>query len=237
MKSLSAPSLTRDCQFKRRQRAMQEKLKPWRRGWSCSRAENDSANCGAERSLMATRETAKLAVLIDARHWWEESARRIHRGLRQVQLRWNFAMDVESPKEDTAAELPKLKPMLLQALDATAREDGWATPSALGSQITRNHPSFDPRNYKEAKVWCASRTTCRLRIPALLISQFDAVITWIGDHDRGLQLRWQLSPSKWTLRFAVEQQKSTLCSRSRRPAERQLCSESGRWRPAFNLTV
>jgi hypothetical protein len=42
--------------------------------------------------------------------------------------------------------------MVLQALDATAREDGWATPSALGSQITRNHPSFDPRNYKEAKV-------------------------------------------------------------------------------------
>jgi hypothetical protein len=28
-----------------------------------------------------------------------------------------------------------------------------------------------------------------LRISALLISQFDAVITWIGDHDQELQLR------------------------------------------------
>ena len=27
-----------------------------------------------------------------------------------------------------------------------------------------------------------------LGIPALLISQFDAVNTWIGDHDRRLQL-------------------------------------------------
>jgi uncharacterized LabA/DUF88 family protein len=60
--------------------------------------------------------------------------------------------DAESPKEDGATELPKLRPMVLRALEATAREDGWATLSALGSQLTRNHPSFDPRNYKEAKL-------------------------------------------------------------------------------------
>ena len=45
------------------------------------------------------------------------------------------------------AELPKLRPMVLTALDATARDDGWSSLSALGSQLTRNHPSFDPRNY------------------------------------------------------------------------------------------
>ena len=50
------------------------------------------------------------------------------------------------------AELPKLKPMVLTALDATAREDGWSTLAALGSQLTRNHPSFDPRNYGVAKL-------------------------------------------------------------------------------------
>jgi hypothetical protein len=60
--------------------------------------------------------------------------------------------DAEPPKEDGVAELPKLKPMVLKALEATAREDGWATLSALGSQLIRNHPSFDPRNYKEAKL-------------------------------------------------------------------------------------
>jgi uncharacterized LabA/DUF88 family protein len=60
--------------------------------------------------------------------------------------------EAESPKEGSVAELPKLKPMVLKALEATAREDGWATLSALGSQLTRNHPSFDPRNYNEAKL-------------------------------------------------------------------------------------
>lgn len=52
----------------------------------------------------------------------------------------------------TVAELPKLKPILLSALSATAREDGWATLAALGGQINRSHPSFDPRNYGVAKL-------------------------------------------------------------------------------------
>ncbi|MDD5335336.1 MAG: NYN domain-containing protein [Rhodoferax sp.] len=53
---------------------------------------------------------------------------------------------------EVAAELPKLKPMVLTALEATARDDGWSSLSALGSQLTRNHPSFDPRNYGVAKL-------------------------------------------------------------------------------------
>ena len=56
------------------------------------------------------------------------------------------------PGEATVAELPKLKPILLNALSATAREDGWATLAALGGQINRSHPSFDPRNYGVAKL-------------------------------------------------------------------------------------
>lgn len=56
------------------------------------------------------------------------------------------------PGAQPVAELPKLKPMLLNALYATAREDGWASLSALGSQISRSHPSFDPRNYGVAKL-------------------------------------------------------------------------------------
>ena len=53
---------------------------------------------------------------------------------------------------EPVAELPKLKPILLNVLNATAREDGWTTLSALGSQINRSHPSFDPRNYGVAKL-------------------------------------------------------------------------------------
>jgi uncharacterized LabA/DUF88 family protein len=60
--------------------------------------------------------------------------------------------EAEPPKEEAVAELPKLRPIVLKALEATARDDGWATLSALGSQLTRNHPSFDSRNYGVAKL-------------------------------------------------------------------------------------
>ena len=56
------------------------------------------------------------------------------------------------PGQEPVAELPKLKPMLLNALKATVREDGWTSLSALGSQITRSNPSFDPRNYGVSKL-------------------------------------------------------------------------------------
>ena len=56
------------------------------------------------------------------------------------------------PGQEPVAELPKLKPMLLNALKATVREDGWTTLSALGSQISRSNPSFDPRNYGVSKL-------------------------------------------------------------------------------------
>lgn len=49
-------------------------------------------------------------------------------------------------------KLPKLKPLLVNPLNAIAREDGWTTLSALGSQITRSNPVFDPRNYGVAKL-------------------------------------------------------------------------------------
>lgn len=62
----------------------------------------------------------------------------------------------EKPEEQKAAEVaaeqPKLRPMVLKALEAMARDDGWATLSALGSQLTRSHPSFDPRNYGVSKL-------------------------------------------------------------------------------------
>ena len=44
-------------------------------------------------------------------------------------------------------ELPELRPMILTALDAVARDDGWAPLGPVGSQMNKNNPSFDPRNY------------------------------------------------------------------------------------------
>lgn len=56
------------------------------------------------------------------------------------------------PEDVKDPSLPDLKRMVLKALDAAAREDGWAPLSAVGSQLVLNHPSFDPRNYGVMKL-------------------------------------------------------------------------------------
>lgn len=76
------------------------------------------------------------------------------------------------------AELPKLKPMLLNALNASAREDGWAPLSALGSQLNRSNPSFDPRNYGVAKLGELIRQqSAYLEVKEVKIGEGDAVQT------------------------------------------------------------
>lgn len=41
----------------------------------------------------------------------------------------------------------ELEPLLRQAVITSAKDDGWAALSAVGSLISKNNPSFDPRNY------------------------------------------------------------------------------------------
>ena len=48
--------------------------------------------------------------------------------------------DAVSPQEP-------LQPELTEAVNAAAREDGWAALSAVGSLLTKKNPSFDARNY------------------------------------------------------------------------------------------
>jgi len=50
------------------------------------------------------------------------------------------------------AELPPLRPMIETAVDAVARDDGWAPLGPVGSQMNKNNPSFDPRNYGFAQL-------------------------------------------------------------------------------------
>lgn len=40
-----------------------------------------------------------------------------------------------------------VEPLIRIAIAATAKENGWAPLSAVGSMIVKNSPSFDPRNY------------------------------------------------------------------------------------------
>lgn len=50
------------------------------------------------------------------------------------------------------AALPALCPMIKTAVDAVARDDGWAPLGPVGSQMNKNNPSFDPRNYGFAQL-------------------------------------------------------------------------------------
>jgi uncharacterized LabA/DUF88 family protein len=51
------------------------------------------------------------------------------------------------PDEEAPAPLPDLQKILTVAINSTSNDDGWATLSAVGSHISTNNPSFDPRNY------------------------------------------------------------------------------------------
>ena len=50
------------------------------------------------------------------------------------------------------ADLPTLRPLIEAAVDAVARDDGWAPLGPVGSQMNKNNPSFDPRNYGFAQL-------------------------------------------------------------------------------------
>jgi len=45
------------------------------------------------------------------------------------------------------SENSDLKPIIISAIEAVSKDDGWATLSAVGGYINKNVPSFDPRNY------------------------------------------------------------------------------------------
>lgn len=45
-----------------------------------------------------------------------------------------------------------LRGLIRSAIEAVSKEDGWASLSAVGSQINKNDPSFDARNYGYPKL-------------------------------------------------------------------------------------
>jgi uncharacterized LabA/DUF88 family protein len=50
-------------------------------------------------------------------------------------------------QHDEPVPADTLKPALMAALEAVAREDRWAALSGVGSYLVETSPSFDPRNY------------------------------------------------------------------------------------------
>lgn len=57
-----------------------------------------------------------------------------------------------SESSDLVSPQEPLQPALTAAVNAAAREDGWAALSAVGSLLMKGNPSFDPRNYGVPKL-------------------------------------------------------------------------------------
>ena len=64
-------------------------------------------------------------------------------------LRSRELIPTETRDESENAEL---KNIVLTAVDALSKEDGWALLSLVGGYISKNNPSFDPRNYGYSKL-------------------------------------------------------------------------------------
>jgi len=52
----------------------------------------------------------------------------------------------------SSQDAAKLRRTLEQAIEATARDNGWSPLSAVGGMVMKAHPSFDSRNYGYAKL-------------------------------------------------------------------------------------
>ncbi len=55
-------------------------------------------------------------------------------------------------KKATESENADLKPIIISAIEAVSKDDGWASLSGVGGYINKNVPSFDPRNYGYEKL-------------------------------------------------------------------------------------
>ncbi len=71
--------------------------------------------------------------------------------------------------------LPPLEPMMVAAVEATARDDGWATLGPVGSHITKNHPAFDSRNYGFGKLRELARAQPYLELKEVPTTRPDGV--------------------------------------------------------------
>ncbi len=60
--------------------------------------------------------------------------------------------DAEKVPVVAVADVRKLQPLVIAAIDANARDDGWAALGGVGSHISKMDPAFDARNYGAKKL-------------------------------------------------------------------------------------
>jgi hypothetical protein len=62
------------------------------------------------------------------------------------------------------------------AIDANAREDGWAPLGGVGGHIGKVHPSFDARNYGFKKLSDLVRTLNYVEVKDIPVTRPDGVV-------------------------------------------------------------
>lgn len=94
---------------------------------------------------------------------------------------------VETAGEAIDAPQPDpLQPMITTAVMATAKDNGWAALSGVGSMLLKNSPAFDPRNYGCQKLGELVRKQNYLEVKEVPV----------GDGSANLHLYIRLRPSK-----------------------------------------
>lgn len=80
----------------------------------------------------------------------------------------------EAPQA-AVADVGQLEPLLSAAIDASARDDGWASLSAVGSLLNKMDSSFDARNYGYKKLSDLARKLQYLEVREVPVARADGV--------------------------------------------------------------
>lgn len=83
----------------------------------------------------------------------------------------------DAPKEEAVAvaDVRTLQPLIIAAIDANAREDGWAALGGVGSHISKINSAFDARNYGFKKLSELVRSLTYLEVKELPMVRPDGV--------------------------------------------------------------
>jgi hypothetical protein len=91
------------------------------------------------------------------------------------------------------ADVCKLQPLVLTAIDANARDDGWAALGGVGSHISKMDPAFDARNYGFKKLSELVRSLKYLEVKELPMARADGVTVM------NVQIRLERVAQQWGL--------------------------------------
>ena len=85
------------------------------------------------------------------------------------------AKDAPKAEAVAVADVRTLQPLIIAAIDANAREDGWAALGGVGSHISKINPAFDARNYGFKKLSELVRSLDYLEVKELPLVRPDGV--------------------------------------------------------------